>query len=219
MIRVIYGYNAYEGYAASKTEHDVFIYDENWDVINQISNIYGNEWNYISIEGGDWTDLGDIPDMDSELRRRIAELQAQIASIQESMQSHIDTLEGTLADTEQEMQSRIDILEADLAAARALILEKDSAKLIGELSGQSSLTGMLSIQNGLEEDYPTLTGYLSIPTHYGTIYDGSYEITPSGDYQLIGTMEKFMEEDILVHPIPYSEVSNNAGGYTATIGG
>lgn len=70
-----------------------------------------------------------------------------------------------------------------------------------------------------QDDYPAITGYLSIPTHYGDKYTGSYEIIPTAGFQLVNTEEKYMEEDIIVHPIPYAEVSNFSGGYTATIGG
>ncbi len=49
-------------------------------------------------------------------------------------------------------------------------------------------------------------------------YEGSYEVLPSSEFQLLPTAEKTLEDDILVHPIPYSEVSNIYGGYTATIG-
>ena len=53
----------------------------------------------------------------------------------------------------------------------------------------------------------------------GQPYDGNYEVVPTANFQLLPTAEKVLEDDILVHPIPYSEVSNKYGGYTVTIGG
>ena len=94
-----------------------------------------------------------------------------------------------------------------------------SEELIGKLSGETAIIGKLSIQNDPEEDHPEIVGKLSIPPFYGERYEGTYEIIPNGNFQLINTMGKFMEEGLLVYPIPYSEVSNLSGGYTANIGG
>lgn len=57
------------------------------------------------------------------------------------------------------------------------------------------------------------------PFGSGTPYEGSYEVVPSADFQLLPTAEKVLDDDVIVHPIPYSEVSNKFGGYTVTIGG
>ena len=85
-------------------------------------------------------------------------------------------------------------------------------KLTGYLSGQSDLTGTLSGES-------ELIGELSIPaTIAPDKYDGPYEVVPAVDFQLLPTMEKLMEDDVIVHPVPYAEVSNIYGGYTATIG-
>ena len=85
-------------------------------------------------------------------------------------------------------------------------------ELIGYLSGESELIGFLSEGGQLE-------GELSIPDKYSDPYEGTYEVVPSTVFQLLPTMDKYMEDDVLVHPIPYAEVSNLSGGYTATIGG
>ena len=53
----------------------------------------------------------------------------------------------------------------------------------------------------------------------GIPYEGQYDVVPSVDFQLLPTAEKVLEDDVIVHPIPYSEVSNKFGGYTVTIGG
>lgn len=85
-------------------------------------------------------------------------------------------------------------------------------ELIGTLSGISELQGSLS---GISE----LHGSLSIPENIGNPYKGLYEVIPDTGFQLLPTSDCFLDEDIIVHPIPYSEVSNPSGGYTATIGG
>lgn len=85
-------------------------------------------------------------------------------------------------------------------------------EIIGYLSGKSEITGTLS-------ETSKLTGTLSIPDKLGDPYQGPYEVVPSGGFQFLFTSETYMEEDVLIHPIPYSEVSNPSGGYTATIGG
>ena len=51
-------------------------------------------------------------------------------------------------------------------------------------------------------------------------YNGEYEVTPSAsaDVTLL-TSQTFVDANIKVNKIPYSEVSNNSGGVTANIGG
>ena len=85
-------------------------------------------------------------------------------------------------------------------------------KLIGYLSGVSELHGSLSGESELH-------GSLSIPESYGSPYKGEYEVIPNTGFQLLLTSECYLEDDIIIHPIPYTEVSNLSGGYTATIGG
>ena len=52
------------------------------------------------------------------------------------------------------------------------------------------------------------------------VYDGVYTIIPSAIAdKVLPTAEKLMENDLTVKKIPYSEVSNNVGGTTVTIGG
>lgn len=50
-------------------------------------------------------------------------------------------------------------------------------------------------------------------------YDGPYRITSAFHLQTLNTKLKIMKEDINVDPMPYSEVSNPAGGLTVNIGG
>lgn len=49
-------------------------------------------------------------------------------------------------------------------------------------------------------------------------YEGSYEITPRVVEQMLETKDKSMVDDVTVNAIPYVEVSNVGGGFTATIG-
>lgn len=50
------------------------------------------------------------------------------------------------------------------------------------------------------------------------VYEGSYKVTPSVSNQTLATANKLMQSDVTIEEIPYSEVGNNSGGKTATIG-
>lgn len=49
-------------------------------------------------------------------------------------------------------------------------------------------------------------------------YMGTYDITPRVYSQTMETLDKVMDDDVTIQQIPLSEVSNLAGGRTATIG-
>lgn len=50
-------------------------------------------------------------------------------------------------------------------------------------------------------------------------YEGEYTVIPSTDSDIIlETANKLLDENVKVNKIPYSEVSNNSGGKTASIG-
>ena len=49
------------------------------------------------------------------------------------------------------------------------------------------------------------------------IWGGPYEVTPETWEQTLGVSGYRMGRDVTVHEIPYGEVSNEAGGRTATI--
>ena len=49
-------------------------------------------------------------------------------------------------------------------------------------------------------------------------YDGPYDVTPTTNIQMLFTEDKTMSDNVIVLAIPYSEVSNTSGGYTAVIG-
>lgn len=49
-------------------------------------------------------------------------------------------------------------------------------------------------------------------------YEGEYDVTPKVSEQTLPTRDKSMRDDVTVFAIPYAEVINIGGGYTATIG-
>lgn len=50
-------------------------------------------------------------------------------------------------------------------------------------------------------------------------YTGQYIVTPLPDLeQILRTNNKVLKHNIVVEPIPYFQTSNDAGGYTVTIG-
>ena len=50
-------------------------------------------------------------------------------------------------------------------------------------------------------------------------YAGAYEVVPSDAKTVLPMAHKVADTDITVHPIPFFEVSNTAGGNTIYIGG
>lgn len=50
-------------------------------------------------------------------------------------------------------------------------------------------------------------------------YNGPYQVVPSVATTVLTTADKVMDDDVIVHPIPFFEVSNTAGGNTIYIGG
>lgn len=50
-------------------------------------------------------------------------------------------------------------------------------------------------------------------------YQGEYIVTPLPSVEaILRTRNKVLKHDIVINPIPYAEVSNNAGGVTCIIG-
>lgn len=84
-----------------------------------------------------------------------------------------------------------------------------NVKLVGKLSKEGTLIGHIRTDINL-------IGKLSKSMDYDN-YDGSYQVTPTADGQIIPTDDKRMIEDITINPIPYAEVSNQANGITVTI--
>lgn len=51
------------------------------------------------------------------------------------------------------------------------------------------------------------------------IYDGKYEVKPlAGKGTTLQTAQKFLEKNVFISQIPFSETSNASGGETAYIG-
>lgn len=50
-------------------------------------------------------------------------------------------------------------------------------------------------------------------------YEGSYEVTPTIEQQILQTKNKTMVDDLTIKSIPYAEVTNTSNGITVTIGG
>ena len=50
------------------------------------------------------------------------------------------------------------------------------------------------------------------------IYTGEYTVVPTFDAQTLQTKSKTMRDDVTVHSIPVSEVTNPQDGITLTIG-
>ena len=52
----------------------------------------------------------------------------------------------------------------------------------------------------------------------GINYEGSYEVTPMAEQQTVKTKQRYMVDDVTIHPIPFYKVGNNANGHTVFIG-
>jgi hypothetical protein len=81
-------------------------------------------------------------------------------------------------------------------------------KLYGQLSGSSKLSGVLSGKG-------CLAAKISVG---GTRYQGDYVVVSSTEEQTLATAQTYMEADVTIKAIPFSEVSNLAGGSTFFIG-
>lgn len=51
----------------------------------------------------------------------------------------------------------------------------------------------------------------------GIPYKEAYEVTPTMEEQVLPTRSKVMRDDVTVHAIPYTQTTNESGGYTAII--
>lgn len=83
-----------------------------------------------------------------------------------------------------------------------------------KLTARSSLTGKIEPTQTLVSKV-SIGGFIKIePEHY----TDEHEVTPKTTPQILYTSNKFLVDDIVVHKIPFHEVSNGAGGTTITIG-
>lgn len=117
----------------------------------------------------------------------------------------------------------------------------DNQKVSGVVEQQRSINGVISSENqiySVVEPPKTLAGTVSKPDDIsgavqsenkisGVIiesgsstdpYEGAYEATSlANEEQTLETRGKKMKQDVTIHKIPYTEVENIGGGYTATI--
>lgn len=86
-------------------------------------------------------------------------------------------------------------------------------EIIGSISTENSISGAITQKE-------KLSGMLaSAYTTERNPYTGEYEVVPSSGGTTLDTKEKFLKNNITVHPIPYYEVPNTSGGTTVYIAG
>lgn len=97
--------------------------------------------------------------------------------------------------------------------------------LIEDYTGTYHITPLLSIEQILQTKNKILNQNIIIdPIPEDLVvnkrtYKGSYNVTPIPLVdQLLRTEGKIMEENLVVEQIPFHKTSNDAGGYTFTIG-
>ena len=102
---------------------------------------------------------------------------------------------------------------------------QDIEDLIENYSGTYHITPLMSIEQVLQTKNKVLNQNIIIdPIPEDVVvskksYKGSYTVTPLPLVdQLLRTEDKVMTENLVVEQIPFHKVSNDAGGYTFTIG-
>lgn len=92
-------------------------------------------------------------------------------------------------------------------------------KLIGSIITKQNISGDIICKRSVTG---TIVNKLSI---VGTIdmlqeadpYTETYDVIPTVNGKTLDTSDKVMKRDVLVHPIPYAEVTNPSGGTTVNI--
>lgn len=95
-----------------------------------------------------------------------------------------------------------------------------TGKVLNLQSIQGSITPKRIIQGSLQRR-ATIRGNVVRPTILTgdvEVYSGSYVVTPKVDSQMLNTANKFLQNNVDIHGIPYYEVSNTSGGSTVYIG-
>lgn len=92
----------------------------------------------------------------------------------------------------------------------------------GKMSSRNIIIGVLNPSlklKGSIKESKNLRGFARACMEYSNleVYDGAYEVIPNLFEQTLVTNNKKMKNDVTIHATPYSEVSNDAGGYTLTI--
>ena len=102
---------------------------------------------------------------------------------------------------------------------------QDIEDLIENYSGTYHITPLMSIEQVLQTKNKVLNQNIIIdPIPEDAIiskksYKGSYQVTPLPLVdQILRTEDKIMTENLVIEQIPFHKVSNDAGGYTFTIG-
>ena len=102
---------------------------------------------------------------------------------------------------------------------------QDIEDLIENYSGTYHITPLMSIEQVLQTKNKVLNQNIIIdPIPEDVVvskksYKGSYQVTPLPLVdQVLRTEDKVMTENLVVEQIPFHKVSNDAGGYTFTIG-
>lgn len=83
--------------------------------------------------------------------------------------------------------------------------------LRGQINRIESLTGHIRSEGQLHAGISN-----EIPEY---AYEGEYEVIPKVVEQKLQTNARLLLDDVTVRKIPKESVSNEAGGYTVTIGG
>ena len=102
---------------------------------------------------------------------------------------------------------------------------QDIQDLIENYTGAYHITPLLSIEQTLQTKNKILNENIIIdPIPENLVvnkktYKGSYQVTPLPLIdQVLRTENRVMEENLVVEQIPFHKTSNDAGGYTFTIG-
>lgn len=102
---------------------------------------------------------------------------------------------------------------------------QDIQDLIENYQGSYHITPLVNIEQILRTKNKVLNENIIIDpipdSIVGTnkVYHGSYSVTPMAYVdQLLRTSNKIMEDDLVVEKIPTHKTTNEAGGYTFTIG-
>ena len=94
--------NAYSGAIAVRGVDYAALYDEELTEIVTIRNIYGREWQHISVEGGEWSSPEVIPTMEDHLRADIDFLTMENEDLTEQAEQARADIDYLLMITEEE---------------------------------------------------------------------------------------------------------------------
>ena len=102
---------------------------------------------------------------------------------------------------------------------------QDIHDLIENYTGTYHITPLVSIEQILQTRNKVLNDNIIIDPIPSSVldnhkrYEGNYRVTPLALVdQLLRTEDKVMEENLVIEQIPFHKTSNDAGGYTFTIG-